>query len=60
MPLLNPTVATVIVLLDQIPPPVLQASAMVDPSHIVEGPVIAAGTAFTVTDLVEMHPVANV
>ena len=42
------------------PPAGMLPSVIVEPSHIVDGPVIAVGVALTVNDLVEEHPVGSV
>ena len=47
-----PTVATVVVVLLHVPPPVASVSAVVAPSHNVGVPVIATGCVFTVTTVV--------
>jgi hypothetical protein len=44
-----PTVATLVLLLLQLPPGVVLASVIVLPSHTCDGPVIAEGGANTVT-----------
>ena len=47
-----PTVATMVVVLLHIPPPVASVNAVVKPSHTVAVPVIIAGCVFTVTTVV--------
>lgn len=49
-------VATVVLLLLQLPPPVVLASVALDPTHVPLGPVIDAGTSFTVTTTVRRQP----
>ena len=53
-------VATVVVLLLQIPPPVEQLNAEVVAMHNPVAPVMAAGDVFTVTAVVILHPVDNI
>ena len=48
-PEINPTVATAVLLLLQVPPPVPSNKAVVDPEQTVLVPVILAGKALTVT-----------
>jgi hypothetical protein len=52
----EPTVATVVALLLQVPP-AASLSVMVEPTHTAPGPAIADGTALTVIRLVSRQPV---
>ena len=51
-----PIVATPVLLLAHVPPLVIEDRVVVDPAHTVVVPVIAAGSAFTVTVAVLLHP----
>ncbi len=55
-PVVPSTVATVVLLLLQLPPLVVLASVALAPTHVPDGPVIDAGTAFTVTTTVRRQP----
>ena len=57
-PVVPPTVATGILLLLHVPPPVVLLSCVVRPEHIEVTPVIGAGSGFTVTVVVTRQPVA--
>jgi len=52
-------VATVVVALDHVPPPLVLLNETVKPWQRVDAPEIAAGTASTVTVLVAVHPPAR-
>ena len=54
------TIATLILLLLQMPPAVTSLISIVDPEHTDVGPVIGDGNGFTITILVASHPVGNV
>ena len=51
-----PIVATPVLLLAHVPPLVVEDRVVVDPAHTEVVPVIAAGSAFTVTVAVLLHP----
>jgi hypothetical protein len=51
-----PIVATPVLLLAQVPPTVVDDKVIVDPAQKEVVPVIAAGSAFTVIDVVLTHP----
>jgi hypothetical protein len=55
-PVPEPIVATVVLLLLQLPPDVPSVSTVVAPVQIEEIPAIAAGVGFTVIDFVAMQP----
>ena len=55
----EPIVATAVLLLLQCPPVVTSLNAAVRPAQSTSGPVIFAGTGFTVTSVVFRHPVAS-
>jgi hypothetical protein len=55
-PVLIPTVAFAGALLVQIPPGVVEASDVVNPTQTLIVPVIGLGRGFTVTTLVAKHP----
>jgi len=55
-----PTVATVVVLLDHVPPVVVLTNVTVAPAHTGTDPVIATGELLTVTTAVAVHPVPSV
>ena len=57
-PVVDPTVATVVLLLLQAPPRTDSLKLIVAPSHTEFGPVIVAGSGFTVTIVVAVQPVA--
>jgi hypothetical protein len=59
-PELTPIVATLVVLLLHVPPVVASCTVTVEPGHIGVFPVIAAGSAITVTVAVVRHPVLAV
>ena len=59
-PVVLPMLAMPASLLLQVPPPVLLVSVVLKPTHALEVPVMATGTAFTVTPLVALQPVPNV
>jgi hypothetical protein len=54
-----PAVATDVLLLLHVPPDVVLLSVMLAPVHTADGPVILAGSEFTVTTCVAKHPVGN-
>lgn len=58
-PLLEPIVATVVVLLAQAPPPP-SLKAVVELTHTARVPDIAEGSGLTVNTIVVVQPVANV
>jgi hypothetical protein len=51
-----PTVATAVLLLLHVPPPVAHESVVEPPAQALVVPVIAAGTEFTVRTAVDRHP----
>ena len=55
-----PTVACTVLLLLQLPPPVVSDKVVVEPTHTTGVPLIAAGTGLTVTVAVVKQPVGNV
>ena len=55
-PLPLTTVATPVLLLAHVPPPVVEDNREVEPAHIVVAPVIVAGSALTVYTAVLAHP----
>jgi hypothetical protein len=55
-PLILPTVATDVLLLNHVPPLVAELNVVVAPEHIASVPVIAAGEATTVTTAVTKQP----
>ena len=57
IPELVPTVASVTLLLNHVPPGVASVSVVVKPMHTLSVPDIAAGNGLTVTTVVEVHPV---
>ena len=59
IPELVPIVATLVLLLIHVPPPVLER-VVVEPAQTVAVPVIADGNGFTVTTVVVIQPVASV
>lgn len=59
MPVVTPMVATAVLLVVHVPPPVL-LSVTGDPMHIVVLPVIADGSGLTVTVVTAVHPVSSV
>ena len=59
IPELVPIVATMVLLLTHVPPPVLER-VVVEPAQTVAVPVIADGNGLTVTTVVVMQPVASV
>ena len=59
VPVTTPAVLTVAILplaVVQVPPVVVSDNVVVDPTHKVMVPVIDAGTGFTVTTVVVVHP----
>jgi len=60
MPVVEPTLATEILLLSHVPPEVASLSVVVDPTHTAVVPVIDNGNAFTVTTVVARQPVDSV
>ena len=63
MPVTNPAVLIVaidVALLVHVPPPVASLNRLVKSTHTLAVPVIAAGPVFTVSALVDIHPVGNV
>ena len=59
-PVLEPIVAVVIPLLVQLPPVVGSLNVVVNPTHTLLAPVLAAGFALTVTGYVVKQPAGNV
>lgn len=59
-PVSEPTVATAVLLLLQLPPVIEFTSVIVAPLHTVVGPVIGPGARFTVTTAVTKQPVDSV
>ena len=59
-PVAEPTVATDVLLLLQVPPLVTSDSGIEKPTQTTAGPVIAAGIGLTVTTVVVKHPEARV
>lgn len=57
IPVADPIVATTVVDTDHTPPATLLVSVPQSPTHILNGPSIAAGVAFTVIVFVTVHPV---
>ena len=55
-PVVPSIVATVVLLLLQLPPVVALASVALAPTHVPDGPVIAAGVGLTVTTAVRRQP----
>jgi hypothetical protein len=60
IPVVDPAVATVVLLLLHRPPPTPSVSVVVRPVHIDVIPVIGVGEELTVTVVVVEHPVGNV
>ena len=60
VPVPTPTTATEISLLDQTPPAVISVSAIVNPAQTFVVPVMAAGSAYTVTIVLARQPVGKV
>jgi hypothetical protein len=56
MPAPVPTLATLALLLVHVPPPVVEDRVVVDPAHNEVVPVIVAGIALTVIEVVLAHP----
>lgn len=56
----DPTVATPVLLLVQVPPDTVLPSVVVAPAHALVVPVIVPGLVFTVTIAVTEHPVLTV
>lgn len=59
-PVVDPTVATVTLPLDHVPPVGEELSVVEVPSHIANVPVMTLGAVFTVTTFVAKQPPANV
>lgn len=59
MPVVYPTVATVVVPLIQVPPPIISLKVVVAPMQTLVMPLIGAGAELTVIRLVAIHPVEN-
>ena len=59
IPVVAPTVAVAVLLLLHVPPVVGSLSVVVAPMHTTAVPVIAAGSGFTVTVAVFVHPVPS-
>ena len=59
-PVVNPTVATAVLLLVQLPPPGVSPRFVVDPEQTVLIPVIAVGNGLTVTIAVVKQPVGKI
>ena len=59
MPVEEPTVAVPVALLLQVPPAGISPSAVVSPWHTESVPVIADGSALTVTTVVRIQPVTG-
>jgi len=59
MPVVEPIVAIVVLLLLQVPPPA-SLKVVVSPEHTFRVPRIAVGNGSTVTTAVMIHPVGNV
>src|ERR1043165_3762053 len=60
MPLVEPTVATPVLLLLHVPPELTSASVVLAPTHTVPDPVMVAGIGFTVTVWFTKQPVGRV
>ena len=60
IPLLKPMVSTAVLLLAHVPPVVASDKVVVKPTHTVMVPVMADGSAFTVTVAVMKQPLADV
>lgn len=60
MPVVEPMVATPVLPLVHMPPPVASVTVVVAPMHALNVPPIAAGLAFTVTTVVALQPVLKV
>jgi hypothetical protein len=56
IPVVDPIVATPVLLLLQVPPPITSVSEMLAPMQKADGPAIAAGVEFTVTTMVTLPP----
>jgi hypothetical protein len=59
MPVFDPILATIVLLLVQMPPPG-EVSGAVNPTQAIRLPVIGEGDDITVTVIVAAHPVDNV
>ena len=59
IPVDEPTLAMVLSLLVHIPPEVALFSVVEEPIHTIDEPVMAVGTAFTVTVAIAAQPVGN-
>ena len=60
IPVLEPAVATAVLLLDQVPPVIASVSSVVAPLHTAVVPNIAVGVGLTVRMVVAVHPPATV
>jgi hypothetical protein len=60
IPVVEPTIATVVLLLLHVPKVVTSLNVVVSPEHTCKVPVIFAGNGFTVTTAVIIHVVGNV
>ena len=60
VPVAAPIVASVVLLLLQVPPAVASLSVAVSPAQIAAMPLIAAGSGFIVTTVVEIQPPTTV
>ena len=59
-PVVEPTVANPVLLLLQVPPPVISLNIVVEPVQTLAVPVMAAGNGLTVMIAVVIQPVASV
>lgn len=59
MPVVEPTVASEVLLLLHVPPTEVSAKVVVAPTQIAPAPTIAEGFGFTVTGIVTKHPVTG-
>lgn len=60
VPLVDPTVATTLLLVLQVPPGLASLSVIDNPEQIGVTPAIGKGSGFTVTTVAVVHPVGNV
>ena len=60
IPLVEPTVAIIVLLLVHVPPVGEEPNVIVAPGHTVPGPVIEPGSAFTVIGVTTKQPVGIV
>ena len=60
IPLAEPTVAIIVLLLVHVPPVGVELNVIVAPGHTVPGPVIVLGSAFTVIGVTMKQPVGMV